>query len=383
MNEDEIIKYHEKKPSGKIGIEKTKKLGKEEVNIAYTPGVNVISEKISEDKERVYDYTWKGNTIAIITDGTAILGSGNLGPDAAIPVLEGKSMLLKRLGKVNAVPIVVDESDVDKIVDHMKSISSSFGGIMIEDVSAPRCFELERKLKQELDIPVFHDDQHGTSVVVLAALINACEVLDRNIRKLDIVISGAGAAGNATAKLLVKYLHQHEGDIIICDSKGILYEGRENMDKYKQELAEITNRANMRGSLEHAMEDSDVFIGLSKGGLLTKDMISKMNDGPIIFALANPDPEIDPGKAKEAGASIIATGRSDYENQINNALCFPGLTRGILDSRTDNINRDVYIEVAETLASAIEPSKNNLLPKLLGSNYSNKVARSVEEKLSK
>ncbi len=376
MNEKKILNYHKKKPVGKIEIETTKPLGVDELNIAYTPGVSIVSKEISKDPKKVYDYTWKSNSVAIISDGSAVLGSGNLGPEASLPVLEGKSMLLKRLAGVDAVPIAVNKKSSDDIIDFVKGLVPSFGAIMLEDISSPRCFEIEEEL-QNVGVPVFHDDQHATAIAVLAALINACKVTEKDIREIDIVLTGAGAAGIATVKLLNKYLEKREGDIIICDSKGMLYPGRENMDKHKQEIAEITNRGERRGELKHAIRKADVFIGLSRGGILTKDMIETMNKDPIIFALANPVPEVMPGQAEEAGASVVATGRSDFDNQINNALVFPGLFKGFLKARANKVTKDILIEAAEALASSINPTKSHILPKLLDRKHVDKVADAV------
>jgi malate dehydrogenase (oxaloacetate-decarboxylating) len=306
---------------------------------------------VRRNPDRVYDLTAKGNLVAIVTDGSAVLGLGNIGPQAALPVMEGKAVLFSTLGGVEAFPICLATQDTDEIVEIVKAIAPTFGGINLEDIAAPRCFEIEAKLQAALDIPIFHDDQHGTAVVALAALINALKLADKRMEDVRIVINGSGAAGVAVAKLLLKY---GVGDIILCDTTGSLYRGRtERMNRSKDEIAAMTNKDCLAGKLEQVITGADVFIGLSAPGSLTQAMIAEMNADPIIFALANPTPEIDPQLAMEAGALVIATGRSDYPNQVNNSLAFPGIFRGALDAKARVINDEMKIAAAEAIASLV------------------------------
>ncbi len=322
-----------------------------DLSLAYSPGVAEPCLEIAKDPSTVYDYTIKGNLVAVITDGTAVLGLGDIGPEAALPVMEGKAMLLKRYADVDAFPICLGTKDVDEIVQTIKAISPTFGAINLEDISAPRCFEIEKRLREECDIPVFHDDQHGTAIVVGAGLLNALKVVNKDMKSVKIAINGAGAAGIAITKLL---LHIGFEQIIICDSTGIIYQGRPNgMNPMKYAIAEITNPQGLTGSLRDAMTDSDVFIGVSVANLLTKELIDCMNPDPIVFALANPDPEIAPAKAHEFGVRIIATGRSDFPNQVNNVLAFPGIFRGALDVRATEINEEMKLAATYAIASLI------------------------------
>lgn len=379
MNYSELsLEMHEKN-QGKIDIvSKVKVETKDDLSIAYTPGVAEPCRKIHEDKENVYKYTAKGNLIAVVTDGTAVLGLGDIGPEAAMPVMEGKAILFKEFGNVNAIPILLDTKDVDEIVETVKRISPTFGGINLEDIAAPRCFEIEARLKEELDIPVFHDDQHGTAVVVTAGIINALRVVDKKIEDIKVVVNGSGAAGGAIVKML---LDMGVKDVIMCDRNGIIYKNSPTNNWMKEELAEITNKEDKRGSLKDAMVGSDVFIGVSAGNLVDQDMVKSMNKDAIIFAMANPIPEIFPDEAKEAGARVVGTGRSDFANQINNVSAFPGIFRGALDARASDINNDMNIAAAYAIAdmvSADELSEEFVIPNALNKEVAHKVAEAVE-----
>lgn len=349
----------------------------DDLSLAYTPGVAEPCKEISKNPELIYEYTFKGRIVAVVTDGSAVLGLGNIGPRAALPVMEGKAVLFKSFANVDAFPICLDTQDTEEIVNIVKYIAPSFGGINLEDISAPRCFEIEQRLKEDLDIPVFHDDQHGTAVVVLAALINALKILGKNIGEVTAVLSGAGAAGVAITKLLFKAGIK---DVIACDRKGIIYPGREGLDTSKQELAHITNKENLKGSLADALRKRDIFIGVSGPGLLSKDMIKAMAEDPIIFALANPVPEIYPDEAKEAGAKVIGTGRSDFPNQINNVLAFPGIFRGALEVRATEINEKMKLAAAHAIANVItekELSFDYCIPEAFDRRVAAEVAYSV------
>jgi malate dehydrogenase (oxaloacetate-decarboxylating) len=322
-----------------------------DLSLAYTPGVAEPCKEIHADRARVFEYTARGNMVAVITDGTAVLGLGNIGPEAALPVMEGKAVLFKYFAGVDAFPIALATTDVDKIVETVALLEPSFGGINLEDIAAPACFEIERRLKERLSIPVFHDDQHGTAVVTLAALINGSRVVGKELQDLLVVINGAGAAGVAIAKIL---LGVGVRDIILCDRAGIIYQGRpEGMNSAKEELAQITNKEGRRGSLAAALAGADVFIGVSAPGVVTGEMVQSMNKDPMIFAMANPVPEIYPEEARAAGAKVIGTGRSDFPNQINNVLAFPGILRGALDARARDINEEMKIAAAEAIAGLI------------------------------
>jgi len=323
-----------------------------DLSLAYSPGVAEPCLEIARNPNAVYDYTIKGNLVAVITDGTAVLGLGDIGPEAALPVMEGKALLLKRYANIDSFPICLGTKDVDIIVQTIKAISPTFGGINLEDISAPRCFEIEQRLREECNIPVFHDDQHGTAIVVAAGLINAMKVVKKNMATLRIAVNGAGAAGIAIVKHLLNIGFEQ---IVICDSKGIIYSGRsDGMNSTKDEIAQITNPLGLKGSLQTAMTGADVFIGVSAANILTKEHIDCMNSDPIIFALANPDPEITPALAKEFGVRIIATGRSDFANQVNNVLAFPGIFRGALDVRATEINESMKLAATFAIASVID-----------------------------
>ncbi len=349
----------------------------EELSVAYTPGVAAVSSAIAENKEDVYKYTTKRNLVAVVTDGSAVLGLGNIGPEAAIPVMEGKAALFKAFADVDAVPISLDTQDVEEIISHVKAIAPSFGGINLEDISAPRCFEIERRLKEELDIPVFHDDQHGTAIVVLGALYNALKVADKKIESAKIIINGGGSAGTAIAK---KMLAAGAKNVIVCDIDGMIAEDDPALDERHKDLASLTNPDNLKGDLQEAVKDADVFIGVSAPGVLKKEWIATMNEKPIIFAMANPTPEIMPDEAKEGGAFIVATGRSDFPNQINNVLAFPGIFRGALDARASDITDEMQIAAAQGIASVIpesELSVDNIIPDAFNPKVAEVVADSV------
>ena len=336
---------------GKLEVKVRSKVSDpQELAVAYTPGVAQPCLEIAKNPSDAYVYTRKWNTVAVVSDGSAVLGLGNIGGLAGLPVMEGKAVLFKEFGGVDAIPIVLSTQDTDEIVAAVKAIAPSFGGINLEDISAPRCFEVERRLKEELDIPVFHDDQHGTAVVALCALINALKIVHKRIEDVKIVINGPGAAGTAICKLLHLYGAKN---ILMIDREGILYKGRPGMNFAKCELAEITNREGVRGKLPEAIVGADVFLGVSAPGALTKEMVKTMAKDPIIFAMANPTPEIMPDEAKAAGARIVATGRSDFPNQINNVVVFPGIFRGALDARVSAITDEMKIAAAEALAALI------------------------------
>lgn len=377
-----------KKLKGKIEISsKTAVLTKEDLAVVYSPGVAQPCLEIKDNPEEVYNYTIKGNTVAVVSDGSAVLGLGNIRAKASIPVMEGKAMLFKQYGNINAFPICLDTQDSQEIINTVKRISPVFGGINLEDISAPRCFEIEASL-QDIGIPVFHDDQHGTAIVTLAGLINACKVLNKKIDELKVVINGAGSAGVAIAKLLRCISLAPESclsvqELIICDSKGIIHEKRDNLSDVKQELLTYSNPNNVQGRLQEALQNSDVFIGVSKGNILSGDDIKMMNPNPIIFALANPYPEIMPEDAIKAGAAIVATGRSDYPNQVNNVLVFPGIFRGALDGRAKRITPEMKLAAAYALANTVDnPTVEKIIPSSFDENIAEQVANSVENACS-
>lgn len=376
---EESLKLHEEKV-GKIEvISKVKVNTREDLSLAYTPGVAEPCRKIHEDEENVYKYTSKGNLVAVVTDGTAVLGLGDIGPKAGLPVMEGKAILFKEFADVDAFPICLATKDVDEIVRTVKLIAPGFGGINLEDIGAPRCFEIEEKLKKELDIPVFHDDQHGTAIVVLAGLINALKVVEKKIEDIKVVVNGAGAAGTAIAKLL---LSSGVKNLIACDKAGILYRGNENVDEAKRQLAKITNPDNIQGTLAAALVGADVFIGVSAPGVVSQDMVRTMNKESILFAMANPTPEIMPEEAKAAGARVIGTGRSDFPNQVNNVLAFPGIFRGALDVRAKEINEEMKIAAAYAIASMIKDedlNENNVIPYALDRTVAANVAEAIKK----
>lgn len=351
-----------------------------DLSLAYSPGVAAPCLEIEKNRSHVYDYTVKGNLVAVVTDGTAVLGLGDIGPEAALPVMEGKALLLKRFSNVDAVPICLDTKDVDEIVQTVKYIAPTFGAINLEDISAPRCFEIEERLRKECNIPVFHDDQHGTAIVVAAGLKNALKIVKKQKEELKIVINGAGAAGIAILRIL---LHQGFKNIVMCDSTGIIYNGRtKGMNPIKENIAHLTNPQNLQGNLDEGLVGADVFIGVSVANLLTKEHIQSMNHNPIVFALANPNPEITYENARSWGVRIIGTGRSDYPNQVNNVLAFPGIFKGALDVRATDINEDMKLAAVEAIASLVEEGElceEYIIPKAMDDRVAPAVARAVGE----
>lgn len=350
----------------------------EDLAIAYTPGVADPCLEIRKDEDLAYEYTGKGNLVAVITDGTAVLGLGDIGPSAAMPVMEGKCALFKRFGNVNAIPLCVDTKDVDEIVETIYRISKSFGGINLEDIGAPRCFEIERKLVEKCDIPIFHDDQHGTAIITCAAILNALKVVGKKRGDLKIVVNGAGAAGIAITELI---LDLHLGNVILCDSKGIVMEGNPRNNAVKEEIAHRTNPIHQSGTLKDAIHNADVFVGVSQANMVTPEMVRSMDRDPIIFAMANPVPEIMPDVAKEAGAVVVGTGRSDFPNQVNNVLVFPGFFKGLLRVGATKVTQEMKIRAAEALASVITDEELNADYVLPGA-FDERVADAIADAVS-
>ena len=352
----------------------------EALSLAYTPGVAEPCLEIQKDVDKSYELTRRWNTVAVVTDGTAVLGLGDIGPEAGMPVMEGKCVLFKAFGGVDAIPLCIRSKDVDDIVNTVALLAGSFGGVNLEDIAAPRCFEIEKKLKERCDIPIFHDDQHGTAVITLAGLMNALKVVGKKMEDIRIVVNGAGAAAIAISKLLVS---AGAGNIILCDRKGAIYKGRaDHMNPVKEEMAEITNKHGEEGGLSEVIKGADVFIGVSAAGVLNAEMVSTMAEDAIIFACANPVPEIFPDEAKKGGAKVVATGRSDYPNQVNNVLAFPAIFRGALDCRASDINDEMKIAAAEALAGLIsggELSADYILPKAFDPRVKDAVAKAVME----
>lgn len=386
MNIEEIkqkaLELHEKNQGKLEVVSKVKVNDAMDLALAYTPGVAEPCKKIHEDNELAYKYTNKGNMVAVVTDGSAVLGLGNIGGIAGMPVMEGKSVLFKEFGNVDAFPICLNTQDTEEIISTVKAISPSFGGINLEDIAAPRCFEIEKRLIEELDIPVFHDDQHGTAVIVLSAVINALRIVKKDISDVKIVISGAGAAGIAISNLLTLAGAKNN---LILNSRGIIDPDDEKLDEARREIARTTNPNKVKGDLKTAMENADIFIGVSAPGILTKEMVSSMNHDAIVLAMANPVPEIYPDEAKEAGARVVGTGRSDYPNQVNNVLVFPGIFRGALDAKADRITDDMKLSAAYAIAHMVEqPVEDRILPeafnKYVARNVANAVKKSWEEK---
>ncbi len=386
MNIEEIkqkaLELHEKNQGKLEVVSKVKVNDAMDLALAYTPGVAEPCKKIHEDNELAYKYTNKGNMVAVVTDGSAVLGLGNIGGIAGMPVMEGKSVLFKEFGNVDAFPICLNTQDTEEIIRTVKAISPSFGGINLEDIAAPRCFEIEKRLIEELDIPVFHDDQHGTAVIVLSAVINALRIVKKDISDVKIVISGAGAAGIAISNLLTLAGAKNN---LILNSRGIIDPDDEKLDEARREIARTTNPNKIKGDLKTAMEDADIFIGVSAPGILTKEMVSSMNKDAIVLAMANPVPEIYPDEAKEAGARVVGTGRSDFPNQVNNVLVFPGIFRGALDAKADKITDDMKLSAAYAIAHMVEqPVEDRILPeafnKDVARNVANVVRKSWEEK---
>ena len=369
---------------GKLEVTPRAKVdSKEALSLAYTPGVAEPCLVIQKDVEKSYELTRRWNTVAVVTDGTAVLGLGDIGPEAGMPVMEGKCVLFKAFGDVDAIPLCVRTKDVEEIVRTVSLLAGSFGGVNLEDISAPRCFEIEKRLKEICDIPIFHDDQHGTAVVTLAGLINALKLTGKKIEEVKIVTSGAGAAGIAIIKLLLSMGAKH---VIMTDREGAIYKGRENLNPIKMEMAEITNLSMEKGSLSDVIKNADVFIGVSAPGTLNKDMVKSMAKKPIIFACANPIPEIFPEDAKEAGAAVVSTGRSDFPNQINNVLCFPGIFRGALDVRAKDINDEMKVAAAYAIAELVTDQELNaeyILPAAFDERVKDAVAKAVAEAAKK
>ena len=369
---------------GKLEITPRAKVdSKEALSLAYTPGVAEPCLVIQKDVEKSYELTRRWNTVAVVTDGTAVLGLGDIGPEAGMPVMEGKCVLFKAFGDVDAIPLCVRTKDVEEIVKTVSLLAGSFGGVNLEDISAPRCFEIEKRLKEVCDIPIFHDDQHGTAVVTLAGLINALKLTGKKIEEVKIVTSGAGAAGIAIIKLLLSMGAKH---VIMTDREGAIYKGRENLNPIKMEMAEMTNLSMEKGSLSDVIKNADVFIGVSAPGTLNKDMVKSMAEKPIIFACANPIPEIFPEDAKEASAAVVSTGRSDFPNQINNVLCFPGIFRGALDVRAKDINDEMKVAAAYAIAGLVSNQELNaeyILPAAFDERVKDAVAKAVAEAAKK
>lgn len=375
----ESLKLHEQW-KGKIEVITRAPLEtRDDLSLAYTPGVAQPCLEIQKDVNKSYDLTRRSNLVAVITDGTAVLGLGDIGPEAGMPVMEGKCALFKAFGDVDAIPLCVRSKEVDDIVKTVALLAGSFGGVNLEDISAPRCFEIERKLKEICDIPIFHDDQHGTAVVTLAAMLNALKLTGKKIEDIRVVTSGAGAAGIAIIKLLISMGLK---DVVLCDRKGAIYKGRDGLNTEKEEMAEITNAQMRKGTLEEVIKGADVFIGVSAPGCVTPEMVKSMAPDPIIFAMANPTPEIMPDLAREAGAAVVGTGRSDFPNQINNVLAFPGIFRGALDVRASDINDAMKIAAAKAIAEFVKPEEltaEYIIPSALNRDVAAAVAKAVAQ----
>ena len=381
--ENKALEMH-KQWNGKLEtVAKSKVKSREDLAIAYTPGVAEPCRKIRDNKADVYKYTCKGNMVAVVSDGTAVLGLGDIGPEAAIPVMEGKSILFKEFGGVDAFPICLDTKDVDEIVETVKRIAPVFGGINLEDISAPRCFEIEKRLKEELDIPVFHDDQHGTAIVVLAGIINGLKVTGKTKEDCQVVVNGAGSAGVAITKLLLTYGFKH---VTMCDKSGILSKASEGLNWMQQSMMEVTNLENKTGSLADALRGADIFVGVSAPNIVTADMGKTMNKDAIIFAMANPVPEIMPDVAKAAGAKVVGTGRSDFPNQVNNVIAFPGIFKGALEGRARQITEDMKLAAALAIANLVpddEVSDVNILPEAFDPRVADVVSKAVIDHIEK
>ena len=380
---EKALEMHEKWQGKLEVVSKAKVNSKEDLAVAYTPGVAEPCRKIKENREDVYKYTMKGNTVAVISDGTAVLGLGDIGPEAAMPVMEGKAVLFKEFAGINAVPICIDTQDTEEIIKFVKQIAPTFGGINLEDIAAPRCFEIEERLKKELNIPVFHDDQHGTAIVVLAAVLNALKVAKKQVENVKVVVNGAGSAGVAITKLLLK---AGFNNIIVVDKLGMLAKGQEWMNWAQRELAEETNKECQIGTLKEALVGADVFIGVSAPNIVTSEMVQSMNKNAIIFAMANPTPEIMPDVAKAAGALVVGTGRSDFPNQVNNVLVFPGIFKGALQARVSQITEDMKLAAAKAIAQMVpesELSEEYILPAAFAEGVADHVAEAVRSVANK
>ena len=356
---------------------------RDELSTAYTPGVAAPCLKIKEDKSEAYTYTAKGNLVAVVTDGTAVLGLGDIGPEAAMPVMEGKAVLFKKFGGVDAVPICLDTRDTEEIIETVKRIAPTFGGINLEDISAPRCFEIEQRLERELDIPVFHDDQHGTAIVVLAGVINALRLTGKKKEDCRVVVNGAGSAGIAITKLLLTYGFSH---VTMCDKSGILSKGAEGLNWMQEKMMDVTNLEHRTGTLADAMKGADIFVGVSAPGIVTQDMVASMNKDAILFAMANPVPEIMPDLAKAAGARVVGTGRSDFPNQVNNVVVFPGIFKGALEGRASAITEEMKLAAAEAIAGLVDEkdlSDENILPEAFDPRVADVVSSAVKDHIRK
>ena len=378
-NQEKALKMHEEWNGKLETIAKSHVKTREDLAIAYTPGVAEPCKVIAEDKEAAYKYTIKSNTIAVVSDGSAVLGLGNIGPLAAMPVMEGKAVLFKEFGGVNAVPICLDTQDTEEIIKTVVNIAPAFGGINLEDISAPRCFEIEERLKELLNIPVFHDDQHGTAIVVLAGIINALKVTGKDKETCKVVVIGAGSAGVAITKLLLTYGFSH---ITMCDISGILGKDSQNLNWMQKKMVEVTNLEGKKGTLADALNGADIFVGVSAPNIVTKEMVASMNKDAILFAMANPVPEIMPDLAKEAGAKVVGTGRSDFPNQVNNVVAFPGIFKGALEGRATKITEEMKLATAKAIASLVpdeELNENNILPEAFDPRVADVVSEAVKE----
>ncbi len=380
MNINEKALELHAKWNGKLEtIAKSKVNSREDLALAYTPGVAEPCKVIAQDKEAAYTYTWKANTVAVVSDGSAVLGLGNIGPYAAMPVMEGKCVLFKEFGDVNAVPICLDTQDTEEIIQAVKNLAPGFGGINLEDISAPRCFEIEERLKSMLDIPVFHDDQHGTAIVVLAGIINGLRVTGKKKEECKVVVNGAGSAGVAITKLLLTYGFKN---VIMCDKEGIIGKDYPNLNWMQQKMTEVTNLDNLSGSLADALKGADIFVGVSAPNIVTPEMVSSMNSDSILFAMANPVPEIMPDVAKAAGARVVGTGRSDFPNQVNNVIAFPGIFKGALEGRATQITEEMKLAAAEALAALVsdeELSDDFIMPEAFDPRAAEAVASAVKD----
>lgn len=378
-NSEKALQMHEQWNGKLETAAKAHVNSREDLAIAYTPGVAEPCKVIAKDHEAAYKYTIKSNTVAVVSDGSAVLGLGNIGALAAMPVMEGKAVLFKEFGGVNAVPICLDTQDTEEIIKTVVNIAPAFGGINLEDISAPRCFEIEERLKELLDIPVFHDDQHGTAIVVLAGIINALKVTGKKKEDCRVVVNGAGSAGVAITKLLLTYGFEH---ITMCDINGIISSASPNLNWMQKKMTEVTNLENKTGSLTDAMRGADIFVGVSAPGIVTKEMVASMNSDAILFAMANPVPEIMPDLAKEAGARVVGTGRSDFPNQVNNVVAFPGIFKGALEGRATQITEEMKLATANAIASLVsneELNENNILPEAFDSRVADVVSKAVKE----
>ena len=378
-NSEKALQMHEQWNGKLETAAKAHVNSREDLAIAYTPGVAEPCKVIAKDPEAAYKYTIKSNTVAVVSDGSAVLGLGNIGALAAMPVMEGKAVLFKEFGGVNAVPICLDTQDTEEIIKTVVNIAPAFGGINLEDISAPRCFEIEERLKELLDIPVFHDDQHGTAIVVLAGIINALKVTGKKKEDCRVVVNGAGSAGVAITKLLLTYGFEH---ITMCDINGIISSASPNLNWMQKKMTEVTNLENKTGSLTDAMRGTDIFVGVSAPGIVTKEMVASMNSDAILFAMANPVPEIMPDLAKEAGARVVGTGRSDFPNQVNNVVAFPGIFKGALEGRATQITEEIKLATANAIASLVsdeELNENNILPEAFDSRVADVVSKAVKE----